>query len=151
MTQTTFFEEPETQTASTSSNLDRGYSFEPLGLAWLLRNGHDATIRNGQTASDIWLAWEKWLCRINVKSSSETKDGMVRGLVCGGRETKVRYEENEVDIIMLFYCDSVWPLFFHITDDDRKHVSAEPKMFTEENSLKTFERAFQKFKERKCQ
>lgn len=150
MTQTTFFEEPETQTASTSSNLEQGYSFEPLCVGHLLRWGHQAVQVNGQQSSDVWLKHDKYLCLINVKTSSDVRGGMVKGSCCKGRYEKIKYGEDEVDIIAMFYTESVWPLFFHITDDDRKHFYAEHFMFTEENSQKTLERALQKFKERKC-
>lgn len=135
---------------SSSNNLNQGFAHEACAFAWLLKNGHEAVQVGGQRKGDIWIGYGKYLCRVNVKSSIEIKDGMVRGLACGGRSKKIKYSESDVDIIALYWTESDWPLFFHITTDDRKYISAEPKMFTKENSLKTFEIAFAKFKERKC-
>ena len=150
MTQTTFFTETETETRSTSSNLSQGYAHEPICVGLLLKWGHPATQIGGQTACDIWLRHEKYLCLVQVKTSSKIKYGMVEGSSCRGRYEKTKYTEDEVDIVALFYTEKIWPLFFHITDDDRKHFYAEPALFTQENSLKTFANAFKKFKERKC-
>ena len=144
-----FLEKAETE-ASTSNNLDQGYASETLVLSWFLKNGYEAIPVPGQKKADIWIGDGKYLCRLNVKSSGQIKDGMVRGLSCGGRNEKIKYSEFDIDIISLVWIESPWPLFFHISADDRKHVSAEPKMFTQENSLTTFHIAFSKFRERKC-
>jgi len=114
----------------------------------ILRLGLMATQIHGQDSADVWLKHEKYLCVINAKSSQEIRDGKVRGSVCRGRYEKTKYSEDEVDIIAFFYTGSIWPLFFHITQEDRKHVSVEPRMFTEEMSVKTFNTAFQIFKDR---
>ena len=151
MTQDLLFLEKAEIEASTSNNLDQGYASETLVLGWLLKNGHEAIPVPGQKKSDIWIGYGKYLCRLNVKSSGQIKDGMVRGLSCGGRIEKIKYSEFDIDILSLVWTESLWPLYFHISAEDRKHVSAEPKMFTLENSLTTFEIAFSKFKERKCQ
>jgi len=150
MTQTTLFQEAITETRSTSSNLDQGYAHEPLCVGMLLRMGFKATQLHGQDSGDVWLKHNKHLCVINVKTSEDIKNGMVRGSVCKGRYEKTKYSEDEVDIIAFFYTDSIWPLFFHIIQEERKHVSVEPKMFTEEMSKKTFDIAFAIFKERLC-
>ena len=150
MTQTTLFQEAATETKSTSANLAQGYAHEPLCVGLLLKWGQSAVQINGQTSSDIWLRHEKYLCLIQVKASGDIKDGMVKGSCCRGRYEKTKYTEDEVDILALFYTEQIWPIFFHITDDDRKHMYAHPNDFTEENSIKTFQRAFEKFKERKC-
>jgi hypothetical protein len=151
MTQTTFFQESSTETKSTYGNLAQGYAHEPFCLGFLLRWGHQAVQVTGQTSSDIWLKHEKYICLLQVKTSGEIKDGMVKGSCCRGRYEKTKYTEDEMDILALFYTEKIWPLFFYVTDEDRKHVYADPKDFTEENSIKTFKRAFQKFKDRKCQ
>ena len=150
MTQTTLFQEAvTTETRSTSSsNLAQGYAHEPLCVGMLLRLGYTATQLHGQDSGDVWLRHEKYLCVINVKSSEQIRNGKVRGSICHGRYEKAKYSEAEVDIIALFYTNSIWPLFFHITQEDRKHVSVESTLFTEEMSVKTFNTAFNLFKER---
>jgi hypothetical protein len=150
MTQTTLFKESTTETKSTCGNLAQGYAHEPFCVGFLLRWGYQAVQVTGQTSSDIWLKHEKYICLLQVKTSGEIKNGMVKGSCCRGRYEKTKYTEDDMDILALFYTEKIWPLFFHVTDDDRKHVYADPKDFTEENAIKTFNRAFQKFKDRKC-
>jgi len=151
MTQDFLFSEENQPEQGASGNLDQGNIHETLALGWLLKNGHEAVSVPGQKKSDLWIGYGKYLCRMNVKSSSEIRDGVVRALACGGRNEKVKYSETEIDIIAFYWTESDFPLFFHISSESRKHISAEPKMFNQKNSLTTFEQAFQKFKERKCQ
>ena len=91
MTQAVLFAEPaESETSTVSSNLDQGYAAEQTCLAWLLNYGVEAVAVTGQKKSDIWIGHKNYLCRMNVKSSAQIKDGMVRGLQCGGRDAKTK-------------------------------------------------------------
>jgi hypothetical protein len=151
VTQSTLFKDVVGETMSKSSgNTDQGHAHEMLAVSWLLKNGYEAVYIPGQKKADVWIGYGKYLCRMNVKSSSELSHGMVCGKVCGGNRKKVKYDETDVDLIALYWTESFWPLFYHMLSIDKKHISAEPKMFTERNSLTTFESAFLKFKERKC-
>ena len=151
VTQSTFFNVLiKTKPISSSNTLHQGHVHEMLAIGWLLKNGYEAVYIPGQKKADVWIGYGKYLCRMNVKSSSENSRGMVCGKICGGNHKKIKYDESDVDLIALYWTESFWPLFYHLLSIDKKHVSAEPEMFTQTNSLTTFKDAFSKFKERKC-